>query len=406
MNHDTGYGKKNGINNTGIGTDGAGGNGAALIRCMATALLALTVGLCTAAPTVRAESLQMAEQEQKAILHTKETKQAMPETETVSRGNLIYRQGEKGVQIYEADFLLLQNRLSTIPDTVFEPACYTHTHRWEYLRINEETHTRHCETCGNAFDLVGVHKAERQENCTLSYDGAEYPGICYTCVCGYQWKREEAHTPDFEPVDENTHRSRCRLDGTGFCEGYEPVIEEHYAYYYKPCKDGKHHERICMDCGYQAEEECRFADSDSDGGNDGGSRRCWCGNVEKPDVETEEDSTGAETGGEEEDTETKDDTSGTETGGEKEGMETEEDSTGTENDGEKEDTETEGDDSDTAAGEPGSEEIPSAGEIGEEKPDVESDEEVLEEEEKEEQVINGENAEENEDWEQGGRYEE
>lgn len=298
------------------GTNKSTGDGRKKWCGMAAALLALVLGLCTLTPTVRAAEAQSEESGQPAAW-----------TGLSSRGSLVYREEEKGAQIYAADFLLLRDRLNTIPDTVFEPACYTHTHRWEYLHVNGETHTRHCESCGDAFDLVDQHRAERRESCTLSYQGAEYPGIRCTCVCGYQWECEEAHTLLFEAVDETSHRSRCCLEGTPFCAGYEPVTEEHYAFHYIPCEDGRHHERICMDCGHRGEEECSFILSDADSGeeddsggdetdseeNDGGTgsentggddgsgvRRCWCGNIEKLDADAERE--GVEIGEENPDT--------------------------------------------------------------------------------------------------------
>lgn len=271
-------------------------------RGAAAALLALVLGVCMLTTTVRAEEMQ-----------TEEAGQTAAWTGLASRGSLVYREEEKGAQIYAADFLLLRDRLDTIPDTVFEPACYAHTHRWKYLHVNGETHTRHCESCGDAFDLVSAHRAKQRENSTLSHEGVEYPGIRYTCACGYQWEREEAHTLLFEAVDETCHRSRCCLEGTPFCQGYEPVTEEHYAYQYIPCEDGRHHERVCADCGYRDEEECSFSLSDTDSGEDdnggdendsegnsdetgsknaggdgvNGSRRCWCGNVEQSDIGVE-----------------------------------------------------------------------------------------------------------------------
>lgn len=295
------------------GTNKRTGDGRKKWCGMAAALLALVLGSCTLTPTVRAAEAQSEESGQPAAW-----------TGLSSRGSLVYREAKKGAQIYAADFLLLRDRLNTIPDTVFEPACYTHTHRWEYLHVNGETHTRHCESCGDAFDLVDQHRAERRESCTLSYQGAEYPGIRYTCACGYQWECEEAHTLLFEAVDETCHRSRCCLEGTPFCAGYEPVTEEHYAFHYIPCEDGRHHERVCMDCGHRDEEECSFILSDADSGeeddsggdetdseeNDGGTgsenvsvdgvRRCWCGNIEKLDADAE--SEGVEIGEENPDT--------------------------------------------------------------------------------------------------------
>lgn len=254
-----------------------------------TALLTLTLGLCAAVPTVQAQEAQTAEAA--ALSRTSDAGLS-------SQGNLVYEDGKTGAQIYTADFLLLKNKLDTIPNEVFHPACYTHTHQWEYLNVNERTHTRHCDACGNAFDLVNEHRAVRQESCTFSYGGVEYSGIRYTCVCGYQWEQERAHTLFFETVDGTCHQSRCCLEGTKFCPGGEPIEEEHYAYYYEPCEDGCHHEKVCMDCGYRVEEACCFELPGTDGGSeDGGNgennssegKRCQCGNVEKQDTETDTD---------------------------------------------------------------------------------------------------------------------
>ena len=259
------------------------------------ALLALTFGLCVTALTVRAEEKQAPGSTPPAA----ELSEYTISWEGVSsRGSLVYQQEEKTAQIYAADFLFLKDRLGAIPDTVFDPSCYTHTHQWEYINISRDTHTRCCSLCGNTFDLVSAHKTELHESCSLHHEGSEYPGIRYTCVCGYQWEREEAHTPCFKAVDAASHKNECRLNGTEFCPGYEPITEEHYAYRYNPCKDGRRHERICMDCGYQSEEACCFTllDADNDGEsasetgseNCRGGRRCWCGNMETSNAETGE----------------------------------------------------------------------------------------------------------------------
>ncbi|MDE6602168.1 MAG: hypothetical protein K2K90_08390 [Lachnospiraceae bacterium] len=265
---------------------------------MVTALLALILGLYVASPAVRAQEpvVKPQAEEQVAQLRKAGQRQAEVRTGMISQGSLVYKEKERGAQIYAADFLILKEKLDTIPDTLFEPACYTHAHQWEYRDVSGKTHTRHCEACGDGFDLVRAHKAERREECVFSHDGTEYFGIRYTCVCGYQWEQEKAHTLFFETVGEEGHRSRCRLDGTKFCPGYEPFWEEHYAYYYEPCEDGRHHEKICMDCGYRGEEECFFSlpDVDDEGESSSGGR-CWCGNIEKPDVEIGDENTDTET---------------------------------------------------------------------------------------------------------------
>lgn len=281
-------------------------------KWMVMALLALILGLYVAPTTARAQepvmNPQAEEKEQAVQLWKADQRQTGVQTGMLSQGSLVYKEEEHGVQIYAADFLILKEKLDTIPDMLFEPACYTHVHQWEYRDVNEKTHTRHCESCGNGLDLVRTHKAERREECVFSHDGAEYFGIRYTCACGYQWEQEKTHTLFFETMGEDGHRIRCRLDGTKFCPGYEPFCEEHYAYYYEPCEDGCHHEKICMDCGYRGEEECFFSlpdaeDEDESGSGDSdSSRRCWCGNIEKLDVDIGDENTDTET--DEENTET------------------------------------------------------------------------------------------------------
>lgn len=237
---------------------------------IAVVLLALALGLCTLTPTVRAEEMQIEKSESAAAW-----------IGLSSKGSLVYREGEKGAQIYAADFLLLRDKLDSISDTVFEPTRYTHTHQWEYRGINEKTHTRHCESCGDAFDIVSAHRTQQRKSCSILHNGDEYPGIRCTCVCGYQWEQESSHTLFFEAVDENVHRSGCCLEGTKFCSGYEPITEEHYAYFYEPCEDGCHHVKVCMDCGYRHEEACCFDLPGSDHEED--ESQCLCGNVKRPD---------------------------------------------------------------------------------------------------------------------------
>jgi len=199
-----------------------------------------------------------------------------------SRGSIIYQQDGKEAALYAEDLFLLEDRLSTIPEDIFDPACYTHTHQWEYRDINEKTHTRHCAACGSAYDLMAAHTARQGEDDPIVLDDKTYPGRRYTCICGYQWVREASHELIFEAVDETNHRIRCALDATGYCRGYEPVEEEHYAYTYVPCQDGMHHKIICIDCGYTVgEEDCSFtAKPDPDEGDDRDPALlyCECGN--------------------------------------------------------------------------------------------------------------------------------
>ncbi len=204
------------------------------------------------------------------------------ETAPSFRGSIIYQQEGKEAAWYVEDLILLEDRLSAMPEDTFDPACYTHTHRWEYRDINEKTHTRHCAVCGSAYDLTAAHTARQEEDCPIDFEGETYPGRRYTCICGYQWVREAAHELVFETVDETNHRIRCALDDTDYCRGHEPVEEEHYAYTYVPCQDGTHHKKICIDCGFIAgEEDCSFTQKPIPGEEDDRDPNlfyCACGN--------------------------------------------------------------------------------------------------------------------------------
>ena len=215
-----------------------------------------------------------------------------------SQGAVVYQEDGKTAEIYAADFLFLKEKLDTIPDEVFSPSYYAHVHQWEYRNVNDRTHTRHCEKCGDTYDLTSAHQAVREENCIITSRGKEYPGRRYSCECGQQWVQEAAHALVFEQVDETCHRSRCVLEEEGYCRGYEPVLEEHYAYYYIPDPDGAHHRKICFDCAYQVEEACDFTleSWDEEVEPDASVRYCECGNSRQTE---EDEATEPETDGEE-----------------------------------------------------------------------------------------------------------
>lgn len=182
----------------------------------------------------------------------------------VSHGNLIYEDARGSVSLYAADILLLEEKLSSVPERCFDPVCYAHTHNWEYRSINERTHTRHCAECGDTNDLTDVHRAVRTQSDTILHEGKSYPGRCFICACGYQWRMELTHTMTYEVVDAVSHRGRCELDTTAYCRGYEPSVEEHYAWYYEMGEDDLHHVKICFDCEYRVEEACRFEEAEGD----------------------------------------------------------------------------------------------------------------------------------------------
>lgn len=198
--------------------------------------------------------------------------QAEAAARPASHGNVVYTEGNAG--FYAADILLLEEKISTIPDRCFDPACYAHTHQWEYCEINQRTHTRHCAECGAANDLTSVHRAERQESDTIRYEGKTYPARRYTCACGYQWSMELSHTVKYEAVDAMRHRDGCVLGETAYCGGYEPSVEEHYAWYYEMEEDDLRHRKICYDCGFQVEEACSFGETEEEG-----ISVCVCGRI-------------------------------------------------------------------------------------------------------------------------------
>lgn len=175
-----------------------------------------------------------------------------------SRGSLVFEDNRERLEWNTEDLLLLKEKLSSIPGQCFDPACYTHDHNWVYQDINESTHTKHCDECGSVFDSISAHMAAREERCVITHNGREYPGQKSICECGWQRIMETAHTLLCEPVDAVNHTIRCALDGSAYCRGYEPVTEEHYAYYYVPDEDGIRHGKICLDCGYREEEPCSF----------------------------------------------------------------------------------------------------------------------------------------------------
>lgn len=209
--------------------------------------------------------------------------QAQTTESCVSHGNLIYEGKQGSAELYAADIRLLEEKISTIPERCFDPICYAHTHDWEYCRINEKTHTKHCAECGDANDLTSPHRADSQVDDTICYEGKTYPGKRYTCVCGYQWSMELSHAMIYEAVDEENHQSRCALDGTIYCRGWEPFVEEHYAWYYEMGGNEFCHEKICFDCGFRIEEACSFdAETDKEGWC-----VCVCGRREKREEESE-----------------------------------------------------------------------------------------------------------------------
>lgn len=178
--------------------------------------------------------------------------------ETVkSYGTIVYEDQNGSVRIYAEDIALLQEKLASVPEEIFDPVLYSHTHVWEYKDITEQSHTKHCAICGSRYDLTNAHSEASEKACTITYGGRDYPGYEKTCECGYTWKTENGHSLVCTPKDENYHTQSCALAGTSYCEGMEKADVPHTIMLYPT--DQTHHQTRCSECGYQGDiKECVF----------------------------------------------------------------------------------------------------------------------------------------------------
>lgn len=174
-----------------------------------------------------------------------------------SYGSIIYEDKNGSVKIYAEDIELLQEKLASIPDEIFDPVLYSHSHVWEYRDVTDQSHTKHCDICGSKYDVTNMHSEVSAKDCTITYGGYEYPGSEKTCECGYTWTEELAHTKVYTQKDGTYHIQSCALDGTPFCTGLEEADLPHMITLVPT--DGTHHQQKCFDCGYQGNiEECVF----------------------------------------------------------------------------------------------------------------------------------------------------
>lgn len=199
-----------------------------------------------------------------------------------SYGSIVYEDATGSVKIYAEDIVLLQEKLASLPDEIFDPVLYSHTHVWEYINITDQSHTEHCNGCGVKYDLVNPHTAAETEPCTISYDGQEFSGYEMICECGYKWQEETDHTPVYRTKDETCHTMSCALGGTSYCMGMESTDMEH-GMIPQPT-DTTHHQNVCGVCGYKGDvEECVFdiMDIDEAAGDETPAevrKYCECGN--------------------------------------------------------------------------------------------------------------------------------
>lgn len=227
---------------------------------------------------------------------------AAADTGIKSKGNIIYESSAGSVKLYAEDIALLQEKISSIPEEIFDPYLYSHSHQWEYLDVTKETHKKHCSACGSAYDVINPHTAALKKECNITYDGKEYSGYENACVCGYRWAEEMGHTIVYNPKDERCHTITCELAGTQYCIGKE-LQEEAHGFNLYPI-DQNHHQNVCDTCDYKEEqEECTF-DEEIIMEDTGEKRKyCICGNYsiipdpgevtepENPDPEIEEGNT-------------------------------------------------------------------------------------------------------------------
>ncbi len=194
-----------------------------------------------------------------------------------SCGNIIYRDNSGSIELYAEDIALLQEKLSSVPDKIFDPVIYSHMHVWEYIDINRNTHTRHCAGCGVSYDIISKHEAATIKKCIITYEGNEYPGHEKICKCGYAWREEMYHNMSYSMVDASHHTVSCALDGTDYCGGFTVKESEHVRTAY-PTSD-KTHQIICDYCGFAGEtQECVFIYEGDSGDLTQVQKYCECGN--------------------------------------------------------------------------------------------------------------------------------
>lgn len=224
-----------------------------------------------------------------------------------SYGSIFYEDATGSVKIYAEDIALLQEKLDSIPDEIFDPILYSHNHVWEYINITDQSHTEHCNGCGSKYDLTNPHIVVETETCTISFHGQEFPGYEMSCECGYKWKEEMDHIPIYTPKDETYHTISCALGGMSYCKGMESSDMEH-GMVPQPT-DATHHQNVCGVCEYKGDvEECVFDILDIDdavGDNLEERKYCECGNfiIESQAGVTDSIMTGLKTADTEDETE-------------------------------------------------------------------------------------------------------
>lgn len=52
-----------------------------------------------------------------------------------SCGSIIYQDSSGSMELYAEDIALLQEKLSSVPNEIFDPVLYSHIHEWEYINV-------------------------------------------------------------------------------------------------------------------------------------------------------------------------------------------------------------------------------------------------------------------------------
>lgn len=199
---------------------------------------------------------------------------ALEQAAVRSHGNVMFEGEEGSILLCGEDVDYLMEKILSIPTETYDPAYYTHLHVWEYDQVNDSTHTRQCRICGE--NTLKPHTPDQQDEYSISYKGNTYPGVTYTCACGYQWIREAAHNLTYVQKSDSEHVTKCELSGTEYCSG-RIEAEEPHAYILVPEEDNKHL-RMCRLCSFEKEEECDFTSYSEENVDQTISWYCECGN--------------------------------------------------------------------------------------------------------------------------------
>ena len=205
----------------------------------------------------------------------------LPKINIESYGNIVYEDENGSVEIYAEDIAFLQEKLSSIPEEIFNPAFYSRIHDWKYIDVNEKNHTKQCDVCGTT--ITNEHKAIDQEECSFTYNNVTYDGYSFTCSCGYVWYGEQNHNYVYTSLDEEKHMVSCALDGTSYCEGMKEYEEEHVLN--TVSSTDSTHKVLCSICLSEREENCNFIIHFHDDVTGEDHLSCECGN----DIAVEEE---------------------------------------------------------------------------------------------------------------------